>query len=167
VNTTPGHFALPAREDRSPWPARRTYLRQSGVQITGRWFLTDVQRYDVFELDALSTVRGAHDPMVATIGAGAGATMVVIVVGASFLSDQPVVWLAAAVLALVLVGLAVAYWRFHPRPYQLWAEYHGRPVRLFGCPDEKTYGHVCRALIRAREAQPPAAPTEETVLPAA
>jgi hypothetical protein len=167
VNTTPANFALPGREVDGSWPARRTYLRQSGLQITGRWFITDVQRYDVSELDALWTVRGAHHPMVATIGVGAGAAAVVIVVGASFLSDQPVVWLAAAVSALVPVGLAIVYWRWHPRPYELWAEYRGRQVRLFGCADEKTYGHVCRALIRAREAQPPGQPMDATVRPAA
>jgi len=42
-------------------------------------------------------------------------------------------------------------WRFRPRSFEIWAEYNGVVVRIYESADEKTFGHVCRALIRARE----------------
>jgi hypothetical protein len=42
-------------------------------------------------------------------------------------------------------------WRFRPRSFEIWAEYNGVVVRIYESADEKTFGHVCRALIRARD----------------
>jgi len=42
-------------------------------------------------------------------------------------------------------------WRLRPRSFEIWAEYNGVVVRIYHSADEKTFGHVCRALIRARE----------------
>jgi len=42
-------------------------------------------------------------------------------------------------------------WRLRPRAFEIWAEYDGVVVRIYHSTDEKTFGHVCRALIRARE----------------
>lgn len=37
------------------------------------------------------------------------------------------------------------------RLFELWAEFRGRPVRLYRCRSERVFGQVCRALLRARE----------------
>lgn len=42
-------------------------------------------------------------------------------------------------------------WRLRPRSFEIWAEYNGVVVRIYESADEKTFGHVRRALIRARE----------------
>jgi hypothetical protein len=42
-------------------------------------------------------------------------------------------------------------WRFKPRSFEIWAVYNGIVVRIYESTDEKTFGHVRRALIRARE----------------
>jgi hypothetical protein len=157
VNPTPANFPLPANDDGS-WPVGRTYLRQPGMQITDRWFVITGQRYEVSQLRSARTIRGAYDPTVATTAAIAGAALLAVLVSAHVFKSEPAVWLGAAVLALIPASVAVAAWRLHPRPFELWADYRGVPVRLFGCPDEKTYGHVTRALIRAQEAQRPQRP---------
>lgn len=38
-----------------------------------------------------------------------------------------------------------------PRWYELSARFRGRTVRLFRSRDARTFGRVCRALVRARE----------------
>ena len=161
MNTTSAHSARPADDHENSRSAGRTYLRRPGLRITDRWFVITGQRFEVSELRSPRTVRGAYDSIVVTTSGIAGAVLVVIAVSARLFDAAA--WLGAGVVAAVPVGLAVITWRRHPRPYELWAEYRGVWVRLFGCPDEKTFGHVSRALIRAREAQLPEPPDETGV----
>jgi hypothetical protein len=41
--------------------------------------------------------------------------------------------------------------RLRNRLFELWAQFDGRTVRLFYCHNEREFGQVCRALVRARE----------------
>jgi hypothetical protein len=41
--------------------------------------------------------------------------------------------------------------RLRHRLFELWAQFDGRTVRLFSCHNEREFGQVCRALVRARE----------------
>jgi hypothetical protein len=65
---------------------------------------------------------------------------------------DPATWLGAAVAVLTAITLAVLALRRWPRRYEVTAGYHGEQVVIFRTLDEQTFGRVCRALIRAREA---------------
>jgi len=58
---------------------------------------------------------------------------------------------AVADLQQVRTARVGTTWRLRPRTFEIWAEYDGVVVRIYQSTDEKTFGHVCRALIRARE----------------
>lgn len=134
-----------------------TLLRQPGILVTDRWFVVGSRRYEVNALSHLRTVRGPHDSLtikaVVTTGvvlAGLGAVLTASTSGAG----QPIRYGALPALGaalLVPAVLAVVGSRLRPRPYELWGEYHGLTVQLFYSADERQYGQVCRALVRARE----------------
>jgi hypothetical protein len=70
-------------------------------------------------------------------------------------------------IGIVPIGVAAVMARVRPRPYELWARYHDEVVQLFCSTEEKTFGHVCRALIRARERGVDEEVDERQYLPAA
>ena len=41
--------------------------------------------------------------------------------------------------------------RMRPRAYELWGDYRGMTVLLFSSDEEREYGQVTRALLRAQE----------------
>jgi hypothetical protein len=84
-----------------------------------------------------------------------------VIVGVPYLA--PGGWLAMAAIGILPAGLAIGAWRLCPPSYQLWADYHGSTVLLFASNDERIFGHVCRALIRAREHRPPEPPYQDAV----
>ena len=131
-----------------------TYYNHDGVTVTDRWLTITGHRYDVSALDELRTVRGAYQAMVTATAGLAGVVIFAVIVSLPFYYAETAAWLGVLAVAIVPVVTAIVAWRTQPRPYELWADYRGRPVRLLRVPDEKTYGHVCRALIRAREAHP-------------
>jgi len=62
-----------------------------------------------------------------------------------------------AALAVAVVGIAAVTFLLSAlagvlrRPYEIWAEYRGRPVCLLATFDSEQFGQVSRALLRARE----------------
>jgi hypothetical protein len=157
VNSTQGTAQVPEAWDVPIRPAGRVYYHRNGVQVTDRWFVADGLTYPIAQLSRLRTGRGPLHPMVQTTVA------VAVVFGAAFavsfpvFARDPAAWLGVAFVAVVPVAMAVLGVRFQRRPYQIWADLHGETALIFSTLDEKTYGHVCRALIRARESCPPPA----------
>lgn len=130
-------------------PLAGEHLNLPGVRVTDRWFVVGQRRFDVTELHNLRTVRGPHHPMALRAGVCAGAG--VALTGLFARELQPVGVLGAVVAVAILAGIAVGFMLRHPRAYELWADYRGLTVQLYYCDDERRYGAVSRAIIRARE----------------
>jgi hypothetical protein len=137
-----------------------TLLSLPGIRITERWVTIADRRYAVTELENVRTMRGRHD--VATVRA-ATCTAVAIVLLAITARSLPAAGLLGAVSSIVILAAitAIFAWR-RPRGHALWADHHGIALQLYFSDDERIFGHVCRALRRAREraydAQTPNAP---------
>ena len=152
MQRTRGAHEVPERGDRYP-PVARIYYEHGNVEVSDRWFVTAYGRYAVAELRRLRGGRGVLPPAVNLARAVAGLTLFAVVVAFPFYRSDPAAWLGIAAIALVPVGLAVAVRRVYRRPYEMWADHRGATVLIFSTVDEKEYGHVTRALIRAREAR--------------
>jgi Family of unknown function (DUF6232) len=155
VNSTERTMHVPEVRSARIRPARRVYYQRGGVQITERWFVVDGVTYPVAQLNRLRTGRGPLHPMVQTTGAIAVVFAVAFAVSFPMLGHDPIAWLGMALVAAVPAVVAIVGARVQRRPYQIWADLQGETVLVFSTLDEKTYGHVCRALIRARESCPP------------
>ena len=131
----------------------RTYYVDLGVQVTGRSILTPQGRFRVGDLARLRTARSRRHPMARAAFPMAAGLLAAIAILVPLAQRQPALWLCLVGTVAVPVGLALAVRA--RSSHQLWAEYRGRTVLVFASQDEKTFGHVCRALIRARESQPP------------
>ena len=155
MNSTQGTVEVPEERTVRIRPAGRVYYNRAGVQVTERWFATEDAVYPVAQLNRLRTGRGPLHPIVQTTSAVALVFASAFLVSLPTLRDTPAAWLTlAAVAAVPLVAAALAV-RYQPRTYQIWADYRGDTVLVFSTLDEKTFGHVRRALIRARESSPP------------
>jgi len=132
--------------------------KRSGVRIcvTTSWCITDRIAYHIAGLDNLGQRRGERDPLHVPAIAGLGLVLtllafVVVAIGRRWTSEL------GAAIAVAVVGTAAV--TFLPqalagvlrRPYEIWAEYQGRPVCLFATFDKEQFGQVSRALLRARE----------------
>ncbi|SDX91326.1 hypothetical protein SAMN05444365_10146 [Micromonospora pattaloongensis] len=128
--------------------------RQPGIRVTPEWFVVAERRFAVRELSNLQTVRGSRDRLTTR---AVGATAVVLVVVGAALGFRGLdhlsgaTYLALAVAAFVPGALAWAGHRLRPRSYELWGYYHGLNTLLFSTDEERQYGQVTRALLRAQE----------------
>jgi hypothetical protein len=152
MNSSHGSVTVPA--DRNEWlpPARRIYYDHGSVMVTDQWLVCDDLRFPVAELRGLRTVRSRPYPA-AQVTLGITATFAAAATVLSLVYGHPAVWLGLAAVAVLPTGLAALGLRPQRRAYQLWADYQGVTVLVFSTGEEKTYGHVCRALIRARESR--------------
>lgn len=69
--------------------------------------------------------------------------------GLQRLSATAYLTLGAAAFVPVLLA-AVGHW-LRPPAYELWGRYHGVMILLFSSDQERQFGQVTRALLRARE----------------
>jgi hypothetical protein len=165
VDFTRGTIRLPDRPNRVGTPAHRTFYRSTEVTITDQWFATPDRTFTVAHLYDVRLARGSFDPVV--VGTSLAAVVALVAVGASLFELPPLAWPAMVVIGIIPIGVATVTARVRPRPYELWARYGGEVVRLFCSTEEKTFGHVCRALIRARERGVAEEVDERQYLPAA
>jgi Family of unknown function (DUF6232) len=156
---------VPDRPVRSAASTHRIFYRSTEVAVTDQWFITPDRTFTVAHLYDLRMARGRFDPVV--VGTSLAAVVVLVAVGASLFEMDPVAWPGMIAVAMIPVSVAAVTWRVRPRPFELWAEYRGEVVQLFRSPAEKTFGHVCRALIRARERGVDEEVDERQYLPAA
>jgi hypothetical protein len=139
----------------SPRPAAPFYQRP-GILVTRDWFVVGGRRFPVGELHHLHTARGpAHQLTVrsvtvtaialAAIGITLGMTTELNHLGAQ-------TYLALTAVAFVPFLVATIGHRLRPRAFELWGEFRGMTVLLFSSDEERQYGQVTRALLRAQEA---------------
>jgi hypothetical protein len=142
----------------TPVPRRPTgpLYRRRGVLVTYDVFESGGRRYRVDGLARLRTARCTRNPVTAWVAVLGGATVAAIGIGLSF-GRHPAgpdrttyaVLLVAAVVPTLVVLLAGRRAR---RSHELWGDYLGATTLLFASTDEREFGQVTRALLRAREA---------------
>lgn len=131
--------------------------RQPGILVTSEWFVVAGRRFPVGELRNLRTARGPADRL--TIRSVAVTAIVLVGVGLvlgmtteiNHLNAQA--YLALTAIAFVPFLVATIGHRLRPRAYELWGEFRGLTMLLFSSDEERQYGQVTRALVRAQEAK--------------
>jgi Family of unknown function (DUF6232) len=91
---------------------------------------------------------GAHRDKIRVCSAGSSGLAVLILALARFAGNWPTTASAVVLLAAsaMIFGASLAAGR---RPHELWGIYQGRPTCLFQTTDERVFGQVSRALLRA------------------
>ncbi|MEU7586306.1 DUF6232 family protein [Micromonospora sp. NPDC049230] len=136
--------------------ARSTLLyARPGIIVTVDRFTVGRTSYRVADLTHLRTTRGPHDRIAVravaiTAGMIGGVGLLLgFTGGLQHLTAGAYLILGAVFLlpgALALVGD-----RWRPPPHELWGWYGGAETLLFSADDERQFGQVTRALLRARE----------------
>ena len=133
--------------------------RHAGVVVTHDVLEVHHRRYRIAALSRLRTARGGHVPVTMAMVVLTAAVLASVGVAASF-GREPAgpsrvtyLFLLAAVLGPALIA---GYARYRARRrYELWGDYLGRSVLLYSCPDQREFGQVTRALLRAHETYHP------------
>jgi len=123
-----------------------------GIRVTSEAFIVAGRRFPIAELTHLQTARGPHHRL--TVRAVSVTTVVVIGIGVALGYKTPPgddEGLAGDPDPGPVVLAAVGH-RWRPPAYELWGRYRGATVLLFSTDQERQFGQVTRALIRAREA---------------
>jgi hypothetical protein len=130
--------------------ANRMYYQRGGIVVTDQHLTVDGERFNIAEL---SNVWMCRSPQRSAAFVAAPVVMVVLEIAASLWNAGWQVAAGFASVALVSSVIAATVWSRKRRRYELWATCRGNDVRLLTIADAKTYGQLCRALIRAREAR--------------
>jgi Family of unknown function (DUF6232) len=134
-------------------PIREHYSLWRGVRVTDAFLVVGERAYQIRELRRLRVQRGSMQTtlravvavvLVETVVAAVALAGVVSAAGPS--AAAYVFGGAHALASTVLIGLAWLRW---PTPDELWAEYRGQFIRLYGTPDQFELGKVRRAVERA------------------
>jgi hypothetical protein len=132
--------------------------RRAGVRIcvTMYWCVVDDDRYPIVDLENVGQRRGLRDPFhvpaVVWLAVVLGLlAFVALAIRSGRTASIGSALAVAAVGTVAVTFLPTALGRVLRRPYEIWAEYQGEPVYLFGTFDREQFGQVSRALVRARE----------------
>ncbi|MEU8183776.1 DUF6232 family protein [Micromonospora sp. NPDC049044] len=111
--------------------------------------------YRIADLTHLRTTRGPHDriavrAVIITASMLGGVGLLLGFTGGLQRLTAGAYLILGAVL-LLPAALAVVGDRWRPPPHELWGWYGGVEVLLFSADDERQFGQVTRALLRARE----------------
>ena len=134
-------------------PGRRTYYDHHGVHVTDQVMDIVGRRFTLAYLSDLRAARGPLDP-VATFASVIAGVMMLLALAVAISVDDMALTAVLLPAGLVPAALAAVTCRLRPRMLELWADYRGAEVQLYWSFDEQTFNQVCRALVRAREAQP-------------
>jgi len=131
----------------------RTRVR---ICVTMFWCVVDDDRYPIVELDNVGQRRGMRDPFHVPALAGLAVVigllaLVVVAIRSGRTANIGVAVVVAVIGTIAVTFLPTALGRVLRRPYEIWGEYQGTPVYLFGTFDREQFGQVSRALVRARE----------------
>jgi hypothetical protein len=129
------------------------------VVVTHDILAVDGRRYRISALGHLRTARGGHAPgtlaMVLLCAAVLAAFGVAYSLGrhpAGPSRETYLLLLAAVLTPAVIAG----YSRYRVRRrYELWGDYLGDTVLLYSCADQREFGRITRALLRAHEIHHP------------
>lgn len=136
--------------------ARSTLLyARPGIVVTVDRFTVGRTSYRIADLTHLRTTRGPHDriavrAVVITASMLGGVAMLLGFTGGLQRLTAGAYLILGAVL-LLPAALALVGGRWHPPPHELWGWHRGAEVLLFSADDERQFGQVTRALLRARE----------------
>ncbi|MEV6369468.1 DUF6232 family protein [Micromonospora musae] len=136
--------------------ARNTLLyARPGIVVTIDRFTVGRNTYRVAHLTHLRSTRGPHDRIavraVATSGAMIGGVGLLLGFTGGLQRLTASAYLIFGAVLLVPALLATVGDRWRPPAYELWGVYQGEEVLLFSADDERQFGQVTRALLRARE----------------
>ncbi|MFD0785060.1 DUF6232 family protein [Micromonospora azadirachtae] len=136
--------------------AKNTLLyARPGIVVTVDRFTVGRNTFRIADLTHLRATRGPHDRIavraVVTSGAMIGGVGLLLgfTGGLQRLTASAYLIFGAVLLVPALLGLAGDRWR--PPAYELWGMYRAERVLLFSTDDERQFGQVTRALVRARE----------------
>jgi len=134
--------------------------KRAGVRIcvTTNWCVVNDTEYPIAELGNLGQSRGPRDPfhpsgMVGLIIVLGLLAAVIYAIRSGWTADFKAAAAAALVGTIGVTFLPAALVSVLRRPYEIWGEYEGSPVYLFGTYNREQFGQVSRALVRAQEAQ--------------
>lgn len=135
-------------------PPPTPLYRQPGILVTSEAFVVAGRRFPVRDLSNLRTARGPHDRLTMRSVLVTGAILGSVGVALSFSGARlsPMAFLLLGAAAFVPIALVSFGHRLRPRAYELWGDYRGMTVLLFSSDEEREYGQVTRALLRAQEA---------------
>ncbi|MFV2020268.1 DUF6232 family protein [Micromonospora sp. LOL_023] len=140
------------RGGRYPGPA---FYRQPGICVTPEWFIVAGRRFAIRSLTELRTARGPRDRLTGRAVAVTAVVLAGIAMTIGFTKSLHEVsaggYLALLVAAFIPVCCAWIGDRLRPRPFELWGRHEGLMVILFSTDEERQYGQVSRAVMRARE----------------
>jgi hypothetical protein len=127
------------------------YYRQHGTVVTDRQFVSDGYRYEIADLAGLVQARGSLHPgaMVGMVIAFGEAVVLFMLAGTL---RTPLAWLLAAFALLIPCVASLVCARRWPPRHELRAHYRGQEVTIFTTRDEREFGQVGRAMVRATEA---------------
>ncbi len=165
----PARLQPPARrtptEIRPAWtpgpggPGPAPLYRRAGVLVTHEVLIVGDRRYGIAGLSRLRVGRCSRNPVTPWGAVLAGAVFAAVGVGVSLglRSGEPGSLTYAVLAVAMAVPVLVALYAGHRarRTHELWGEHHGRTVLLFASTEEREFGQVTRALMRAREANLP------------
>lgn len=144
-----------------PTPASRTdpvpleLYRQPGVRVTSEMFLVAGRRFPIRELSDLRTARGPQDPLTVRAVLVTAGAIALIGVALGYAGElyrlSARTYFLLGLAAFVPMALAALGRRLRPPAYELWGRYRGSMILLFSSDQERQFGQVRRALIRARE----------------
>jgi len=126
-----------------------------GIIVTVDRFTVGRNTFRVADLTHLRSRRGPHDRIAVRAVATSGAMIAGVGLLLGFtgglhrLTAGAYLMFGAVLLVPALLGLAGDRWR--PPAYELWGVYRGEEMLLFSADDERQFGQVTRALVRARE----------------
>ncbi|MEU8219540.1 DUF6232 family protein [Micromonospora taraxaci] len=144
------------RPPRTAPGTRSTLLyARPGIIVTVDRFTAGRTSYQVADLTHLRTTRGPHDriavrAVVVTTSMLGGVGLLLGFTGGLHRLTAGAYLILGAVF-LLPAALAMVGDRWRPPPYELWGWYRGAEVLLFSADDERQFGQVTRALLRARE----------------
>lgn len=138
----------------SATPPPTALYRQPGILVTSEAFVVAGRRFPVRDLSNLRTARGPHDRLTMRSVLVTGAVLGSVGIALSFSGARmsPTAFLLLGAAAFVPIALVSFGHRIRPRAYELWGDYRGMTVLLFSSDEEREYGQVTRALLRAQEA---------------
>ena len=124
--------------------------------MTTSWCIAEGVHYPIAGLDNLGQRRGQRDPWHASSVVSLGLVLallalVVVAIGRRWTAEVGAALAVAVIGTAAVTFLPLALASVLRRPYEIWAEYRGRPVCLFATFDKEQFGQVSRALLRARE----------------
>jgi hypothetical protein len=150
-----GSATRPPRSPKVTVAAPTLLYARPGIVVTVERFTVGRRSFPVAELTDLRTTRGPHDRLavraVGVTGAMIGGVGVLLGFTGGLQRLTAGAYLTLGVVAVLPVLLVLVGDRWRPPAYELWGRHRGTQVLLFSSDDERQFGQVTRALLRARE----------------